>query len=146
MVIDDDAEQCELLAQILRTSGFTNILALTDPRKALPSFRQSEPDLVLLDLNMPHINGEELLQQLVQTIPDDVYLPIVIISGEATRITTRKVLALGAHDIVAKPYDTLEVALRAKNLLQTRLLYRRLTALLAAETVVAAGPRQLARR
>jgi CheY-like chemotaxis protein len=92
-------------------------------------FKAFEPDLVLLDLMMPELDGYAVLEMLSRHIPSDSYLPILVVTADATIGAKRKALALGAKDFLTKPFDTIEAMLRVWNLLETRLLYRHLKSL-----------------
>ena len=87
-----------------------------------------QPDLVLLDLHMPHVDGVAALDQLATVIPEDDYLPILILTGDNTSEAKEKALSHGAHDFLSKPLNRTEVQLRVRNLLQTRQLHLQLKA------------------
>jgi CheY-like chemotaxis protein len=95
----------------------------------LDLFKAFEPDLVLLDLMMPELDGYAVLEMLSRHIPSDSYLPVLVVTADATIGAKRKALALGAKDFLTKPFDTIEAMLRVWNLLETRLLYRHLKSL-----------------
>ena len=101
-------------------------LAIDDRIKALELFQQVKPDLVALDMRMPHMDGCEVMRQLRQVIPADDYVPILIVTGELDAPTKHKALAEGASDFINKPVDATEVVLRIKNQLQTRRLHNQL--------------------
>jgi putative two-component system response regulator len=84
------------------------------------------PDLMLLDLHMPHMDGFAVLKQLGSRVSAAGYLPVLMLTGDATPEAKRGALSLGAKDFVAKPFDASEVLLRIRNMLETRLLYRAL--------------------
>lgn len=85
-------------------------------------FAEFQPDLVLTDLHMPHIDGYGLMEQLRQLIPEGSFLPIVVLTADITAETRRRALATGASDFITKPLDTTEVQLRIRNLLENRFL------------------------
>jgi putative two-component system response regulator len=125
LVVDDVQANIQLLERILRQNSYTNIRALTDSREVLGTYVAWEPDLVLLDLHMPHLDGFAVLQQL-STLPHAGAVPVLVLTADITPDVRQRALALGAKDFVAKPFDITEVVLRIKNLLETRFLYVRL--------------------
>ena len=126
LIIDDDPALSELLLKILRADGYRSLINTTDPTRALPLFREHQPDLVLLDLNMSPLDGFEVLDQLRPQIGADDLVPIVVITGEVGGDTKNRALAAGATEFVTKPFDACEILLRARNLLQMRLLHQQL--------------------
>jgi signal transduction histidine kinase len=123
LVVDDEASNVRLLERILQMFGCNRICTTTDPRRALALFLEEEPDLVLLDLHMPYIDGFEIMEQFKKALPPDGYLPILVLTADVTVETKRRALALGAKDLVTKPLDHSEVVLRIKNLLENRFLH-----------------------
>ncbi|WP_324262262.1 response regulator [Altererythrobacter sp. H2] len=87
-----------------------------------------QPDIVLLDLMMPEIDGFELLEAFSRHDRAEEFRPILVLTADTTLQARRRALSLGAKDFVAKPFDVIEVGLRIANLLETRILYRRLKA------------------
>jgi putative two-component system response regulator len=124
LIIDDEAGDIRALEWALRQAQFTNFRSLTDPTRARAEFGQFEPDIVLLDLNMPVMDGFAILGQLRELVPAGEFLPVLILTGENTSEMRNKALAAGASDFLSKPIDCSEVTLRIKNLLQTRFLHR----------------------
>jgi DNA-binding response OmpR family regulator len=127
-IIDDEPTNIELLEKTLQRQSFTNILSTTKSARAFELFVAFEPDIILLDLRMPVPDGYSLLLQFKESRPLDEYLPVVILTADITKEARHKALALGAHDFLNKPLDTVEVILRVWNLLETRALYKRLKA------------------
>ena len=125
-ILDDDEGVLRLLERILRGAGYRNIQTESDPRKFLPQYRSFEPDILLLDLAMPHLGGLAVLQSLQSRLREGEYFPVLVITGEPDSEMKHRALSLGAKDFLAKPFDTTEVVLRIENLLQTRELTRRL--------------------
>jgi signal transduction histidine kinase len=122
LIVDDEPANVRLLERILALSGCTQVQTTTDSRQSLPLFLDFEPDIVLLDLNMPHLNGFAVLEQLKAAINPDEYLPILILTADITVETKRRALAGGAKDFLTKPLDHSEVVLRIKNLIENRFL------------------------
>lgn len=123
LVVDDQEQNVLLLEEILRDSGYVNIRCLTDSAKVLERFAESPPDLILLDLHMVPLSGFAVMAQLRPFIPEDDYLPILVLTGDLSLEARRRALSMGAADFVAKPFSSIEVLLRINNLLQTRFLY-----------------------
>lgn len=126
LVIDDAEANLRLLEDLLAREGFHQIISTADSTRALDLFKAFEPDLVLLDLMMPELDGYAVLEMLSRHIPKDEYLPVLVLTADATIAAKRKALALGAKDFLTKPFDTIEAMLRIWNLLETRVLYRHL--------------------
>ena len=126
LVIDDEEANVMLLRNILQREGYTDVHCLTPSREALSTYMDLEPDLVLLDLMMPEVDGFQLLEAFSRHDAADEFRPVLVLTADTTIQARRKALALGAKDFVAKPFDVIEVALRISNLLETRLLYDRL--------------------
>jgi signal transduction histidine kinase len=123
LVIDDEEANVRLLERILAASGFTNVISSTDAREACGLVESFDPDLLLLDLLMPHVDGFEVMRELRDTLPPDRYFPILVLTADATDGTKRRALAAGANDFLTKPFDATEVVLRIRNLLRTRFLH-----------------------
>lgn len=128
LIVDDEQGSIRLLERTLREAGGGQLAlkSTTDPRRALPLYEEFQPDLILLDLQMPHLDGFEVMRQLQARVPKDGYLPILILTGDVSDETKKKALALGAKDFLTKPFDPAEILLRINNLLETRLLHARL--------------------
>ena len=122
MIVDDQAANILLLERILQTGGYKNFTKITDPRQVLEFFTIHQPDLILLDLMMPHVDGLALLTQLRSRIPENTYLPIMVLTADATPKAKQQALSRGAKDFLTKPFDATEVLLRVYNLLETRWL------------------------
>ncbi len=120
--MDDEPANVLLLERILQQGGYTNLSKTTDPRKVLEFFTLYQPDLILLDLMMPHVDGYSLLSQLRSRIPDNHYLPILVLTADVAPRAKQQAFSLGAKDFLTKPLDATEVLLRVYNLLETRWL------------------------
>ena len=123
LIVDDEPSNVRLLERILEISGCTSVRGTTDSREALTQFFDFEPDIILLDLNMPHLDGFAVMQQLKSAVSAEDYLPILVLTADITTDTKRRALANGAKDFVTKPLDHSEVILRIRNLLETRFLH-----------------------
>ena len=126
LIVDDAEANLRLLEELLAREGFMQVISTADSTRAIDLFNAFQPDLILLDLMMPELDGYAILEILSRHIPKDEYLPVLVLTADATIATKRKALALGAKDFLTKPFDTIEAMLRVWNLLETRLLYRQL--------------------
>lgn len=123
IVCDDSITNVAILKHLLEQSGYTHIETITDPRKVLPSIQNDSCDLLLLDLEMPHMSGFEVVAQIRRSLPND-YLPILMLTGMKGTEIRNQALEGGASDFVNKPFDQTEVLLRVRNLLQVRSSYK----------------------
>ncbi|HEU5170567.1 MAG TPA: HD domain-containing phosphohydrolase, partial [Gemmatimonadales bacterium] len=114
--------------RLLRAAGYANLLATTDPAEVRNLYRAEDPDLVLLDLHMPGLDGVAVLEQLQADAPPHAYLPVLVLTGDSSQDARRRALAAGAKDFVAKPFELDEIVLRIRNLLETRFLHREIIA------------------
>ncbi|HWC36159.1 MAG TPA: response regulator [Mycobacteriales bacterium] len=126
LIVDDHANNIDVLAQILRRAGFNSVIGITDSAQALATIRALQPDLVCLDLVMPGMDGFEVLEAMGPELAASPYLPVLVLSADITPEARRRALASGARDFVGKPFDAVEVLLRIRNLLETRSLYQTL--------------------
>ena len=126
LAIDDEEANVLLLQSLLQREGYTDVHCLTDSSEALATYIDLQPDLVLLDLMMPEVDGFQLLEAFSRHDAADEFRPVLVLTADTTIQARRKALALGAKDFVAKPFDVIEVGLRISNLLETRILYERL--------------------
>jgi putative two-component system response regulator len=123
LIVDDEEANVRVLTRILAREGFTDLMSSTDPHLALPMFLEFQPDLVVLDLRMPGIDGFGVLGQLAPVIPQSTYLPVLVLSADSSLTAKQRALRMGAKDILTKPFDVTEVVLRIRNLLETRRLH-----------------------
>ena len=123
LMIDDQEANLSLLEDILTVDGYTNIHNSTDPREINYLFHQVSPDIILLDLHMPFMNGYEVMEAISGLKPVGAHLPILVLTADVTPETKRAALKSGATDFLTKPVDPVEVVLRVGNLLQIRLLH-----------------------
>jgi putative two-component system response regulator len=126
LIVDDERVNVVLLERILQQAGYTNVKSTTDSTQAAALYDEFEPDLILLDLHMPGLDGFAVMEQLDGRIKDDDFLPILILTADIRPEIKRRALSAGAKDFVTKPFDRTEVLLRIQNLLETRYLYLRL--------------------
>jgi EAL domain-containing protein (putative c-di-GMP-specific phosphodiesterase class I)/DNA-binding response OmpR family regulator len=124
VIVDDVELNNTLLRRMLVSAGWNRVDAFTDPKAGLESCLVSPPDLLLLDLHMPQMDGYAFLEQLHDRLAHDVFLPIIVISADVTTKTKRRVLAAGAKDFLTKPLDRFEVVFRVRNTLETAQFYK----------------------
>jgi DNA-binding response OmpR family regulator len=131
VAIDDEPANVALLEAMLEEGGYTRVKTVTDSRLATETCVSFEPDLVLLDLMMPHVDGFAILESL-RAAAGEAFLPIIVLTADANETTKLRALRAGATDFLLKPFDQLEVLLRMSNLLETRRLHLQLDTQLAA--------------
>jgi putative two-component system response regulator len=122
LIVDDEGANVELLKRLLDRAGFSRLNSTTDPRQAGALFEQVSPDLVLVDLHMPHMDGLAVIEELTR-LAHGTYLPILMLTGDMAPEARREALTRGAKDFVNKPFHADEVLLRIRTLLETRFLY-----------------------
>lgn len=123
LIVDDQESNLRLLERVLSHAGYSSFVTTTDPRRAVDLYVQYRPDLVLLDLHMPMLDGLSVLEQLNAQVPADAYVPVLVLTGDLSPTTKQQALSAGAKDFLGKPFDPLEAVLRIKNLLEARWLY-----------------------
>jgi len=123
LIIDDNEFNVQLLEAVVTEAGYTSVLSITDSRKAEDLYRAYQPDLVLLDISMPHLDGYQLMEQF-KKIEQSSYLPILVLTALQDDKTRLKALENGAQDFLTKPFNRLETLTRIKNILTVRLLHR----------------------
>lgn len=125
-IVDDEPHNLVLLSKLLARHGFKRVTTCQQPEKVMGELNEVTPDLLLLDLTMPGLSGLELLDLLQGQIHSTPPLPVLVLTGDTRTDTRRQALSLGAKDFVNKPFDPPEVICRIQNLLESRLLERRL--------------------
>ncbi len=126
MMVDDELTTIEVLRTFLEDFGYSNFLSTTDSAKAFNIISNKKPDIVLLDLVMPEVNGFEILQK-IRNDERLCFTPVIILTSSTDSATKLKALELGANDFLAKPVDPSELALRLKNTLSAKAYQDRLT-------------------
>ena len=123
LIVDDEPANALLLEAMLAEQPDIEAKSITDSKLVEHEFLRFEPDLVLLDLHMPKPDGIEILTRLRGARASLGFLPVVVLSGDTSRVARNSALLLGADDFLTKPLDREEVLLRVRNLLHTRRLY-----------------------
>ncbi len=123
LIVDDQQFNVLLLEQLLRDVGYVSITTTMDPRVVCELHRKNHYDLILLDLQMPGMDGFQVMEGLKE-IETDSYLPVLVITAQPDH--KLRALAAGAKDFVAKPFDLVEVKTRIHNMLEVRLLYKKM--------------------
>ena len=123
LIVDDQQSNVLLLGEMLRDAGYACVASTTDPYAVCDLHRKNRYDLILLDLQMPGMDGFQVMEGL-KKIETDGYLPGLVITAQPDH--KLRALASGAKDFVAKPFDLVEVQTRIHNMLEVRLLYRKL--------------------
>jgi len=123
LIVDDQEANVQLLGEILHDAGYACIASTIDPNAVCELHRKNRYDLILLDLQMPGMDGFQVMEGLKE-IETDGYLPVLVITAQPEH--KLRALAAGAKDFVSKPFDLVEVQTRIHNMLEVRLLYRKL--------------------
>ncbi len=123
LIVDDQQSNVQLLEQMLREAGYQRITSTMDPLSVCALHREHHYDLILLDLQMPVMDGFQVMEEL-KRIETDSYVPILVITAQPGH--KLRALASGAKDFIAKPFDLIEVKTRIRNMLEVRLLYKKL--------------------
>jgi diguanylate cyclase (GGDEF)-like protein/PAS domain S-box-containing protein len=121
LIVDDEPVNVQLLEFLLKTTGYEQVSSTTDPRQVATLHLQHGYDLIILDLQMPHMDGFQVMEAL-KPMERESWLPVLVVTAEPDK----KLAALeaGARDFIGKPFDTVEVMTRIRNLLEVRLLHR----------------------
>ena len=123
LIVDDQAPDVLLLEQMLRGAGYARVTSTRDPQAVCALHRDNHYDLILLDLQMPGMDGFEVMEGL-KAIETDGYIPVLVLTAQPGH--KQRALQAGAKDFVSKPYEWAEVLMRVHNLLEVRLLYKQI--------------------
>ena len=123
LIVDDQQDNVDLLLRVLRSAGYRNLSTTTDSRKVVDIYQREDPDLVILDLMMPHLDGFGVMEALMREVSLE-FLPVIVLTADHERETRIRALKSGARDFLTKPIDRVEVQTRIKNMLEMRLLYK----------------------
>ncbi|MDO8680175.1 MAG: diguanylate cyclase [Acidobacteriota bacterium] len=120
LIVDDQAANVELLERMLRGAGYTSIASTTDPHEVCELQRKNHYRLILLDLQMPAMDGFQVMEGLKEIEKDD-YVPVLVITAQPMH--KLRALQDGAKDFISKPFDLAEMLIRVRNMLEVRLLH-----------------------
>jgi len=122
MVVDDEPSIVRLLTRALEEAGYSSPQGFTDPTEALECFDSISPDIIVLDINMPEMNGYDFLIDLSRRMGDDTFLPVLMISGLPEPETRLQALQAGANHFLTKPIDLKVFTAHIHSLLETRFM------------------------
>ena len=123
LIIDDEPANLKLLDRMLRNQGYEEVVLIEDPRQVLEQYQAARTDLILLDINMPYLDGYQVMDQL-KNLADPLLPPIVILTAQHSQDFLLRALAGGARDFITKPFDRNELLMRVRNLLDAHLAHR----------------------
>lgn len=126
LVVDDEYSNVRLLERLLGSAGYEIVVGATDPRQVPELCRAFQPDLILLDLRMPHLDGITVLEQITLETAEDEFRPVIILTSDDSRQAKERAFSAGAIDFLNKPFQPIEILLRIRNLLRTRRLQQEL--------------------
>lgn len=123
LIVDDQESNVSLLEQMLREAGYTGVSSTMNPQEVCALHRKNRYDLILLDLQMPGMDGFQVIEAL-KTNDADSYLPVLVLTAQPGH--KLRALQAGVRDFISKPFDLIEVKTRIRNMLEVRLLYKKL--------------------
>src|SRR5271155_5449635 len=123
LIVDDQEPNVRLLEQLLNETGYTHVASTMNPHEVPALHRKNRYDLILLDLQMPGMDGFQVMEGL-KTNDADSYLPVIVLTAQPGH--KLRALQVGAKDFISKPFDLVEVKTRIHNMLEVRLLYKKL--------------------
>jgi PAS domain S-box-containing protein len=123
LIVDDQSANVLLLTRMLDEVGYRNVTAIMNPLEVCALHRKNRFDLILLDLQMPGMDGFQVMEAL-KTNSADGYLPVIVLTAQPGH--KLRALQAGAKDFISKPFDLVEVKTRIRNMIEVRLLYRQL--------------------
>lgn len=123
LIIDDTQANVTMLEKMLDIAGYTSVLGITDSREVMGIYESFQPDIVLLDINMPHLNGYQVMEK-INEVKKDAYLPILVLTAQQDKETCYRALHEGAKDFLTKPFDQTEALIRIQNMLETKFLHK----------------------
>src|SRR5208283_3791369 len=123
LVVDDQSANVLLLTRMLDEVGYRNVSATMNPLEVCALHRKNRYDLILLDLQMPGMDGFQVMEGL-KTNGADGYIPVIVLTAQPGH--KLRALQAGAKDFISKPFDLVEVKTRIRNMIEVRLLYKKL--------------------
>ena len=125
LLVDDEPVNLRLLVSMLQTDGYRNLVSVQNPQSLLERYAEAPCDLIVLDLNMPVVDGFEAMRRL-RALDDPLLPPILVLTAQRGSEHLVRSLAAGARDFVTKPFDRVELLIRVRNLLEAHLAHRKL--------------------
>lgn len=125
LVVDDERTSLILMKRLLQASGYSDIVLIQDSCEVMAEYQAAPTDLILLDIQMPHLTGFDVIEQLA-ALQDPLMPPILVLTARHGRGEMLRALKSGAHDVIRKPFDQAEVAARVRNMLDVRLAHKML--------------------
>jgi PleD family two-component response regulator len=123
LIVDDERLNVVMLERWLQHNGYKRVRGVTDSRTALETYAAFDPDLILLDLIMPHVDGFAILEALRPDGPIETFLPVIVLTADISEEAKQHALEAGATDFLVKPFNQTEALLRIRNLLEIRRLH-----------------------
>ena len=120
LLVDDQQVNIDILRDFLELQGYAKLESTTDPRTVARLAIDFDPDIILLDLQMPYLSGFDIMEQMKTIVTASIYLPILVLTADVTLETKRKALQSGASDFLSKPFDLIELRARVNTHLQIR--------------------------
>lgn len=124
LIVDDEEDNVQVVRRILEAEGYSDIRSTNDPRDVVDLTLDFDPDLILLDIVMPGMSGQDVLRRLQEEDVHDRFRPVLVLTSDHSRQAQRDAWSGGAKDFLTKPLSPSEVRMRVRNLLETRMLYR----------------------
>jgi cyclic di-GMP phosphodiesterase len=122
LIVDDEPGNVKIFERVLKGAGFNNVTSITDSLLAVETYQKFRPDLILLDLKMPKLDGFGVMQALKE-VETETYLPILVLTAQRDDATRLLALESGAKDFISKPFEMTEALTRVRNMLEVRLLH-----------------------
>lgn len=122
LIVDDESANCLLLEKILGCEGYSNLVSVQDSRDVIDIYKTRRADLILLDLNMPYMDGYQVIKAL-QDLNDPLLPPIIVLTAQHSKEHLHHALKLGGRDFITKPFDRVELLMRVRNLLAAQLAH-----------------------
>ncbi len=122
LIIDDEPANVQIFERVLIGAGFSNITSITDSLKAVETYQKIKPDLILLDLKMPGLDGFEVMAAL-KKVETESYLPILVLTAQRDQATRLRALESGGKDFISKPFEMTEAVTRVRNMLEVSMLH-----------------------
>ena len=127
LIVDDEPHMIAIIEAALKSGGYENLSTTANSAEVVDRYRDTAPDLIVMDMNMPGVHGMDILEELHTVVPDEEYLPILVVTADQNVDRKLSALAWGAKDFLAKPFEVPELLLRVRMLLETRQLFNRVS-------------------